>query len=95
MGDCKNCPDKNTGRRLISIADNANWHFSRAEVRDAQKWRWRACSSSSDCGLACCYLFKDIAQNAECVDADTGKVYAPDLYAALKRPEFKCPRGLF
>ena len=91
---CRNC-GKDTAQRLITIRQNADYYFSRGEIAKAQTWRWKACSGSSDCGLACCNLDKEAGKVADCVDPDTGSYLASNLYEALKRPEFKCPRGLF
>lgn len=69
--------------------------FQAGKVAAAQRHRWQHCGHASACGMACANLEKEAGRTPSCVDADTGRVLAPDLYAALKRPEFLCPTDRF
>ncbi len=64
--------------------------FDAGNLKAAGIHRWHKCATSSECGYACPALDKDADQKPSCPEGN-----AVDLYAFLKRPDFRCPRGHF
>lgn len=62
--------------------------FEKGQLDAARRHRWMQCAMSNGCGLACERLDKEVGEQPSC-----GKT--ANLYEALKRRDFKCPRGLF
>jgi len=94
MGDCgkgrRRPPAEQLARRRALIGRL----FDAGQIAQAQKHRWGECAHGHGCGLACDQLDKEAGQVPSCV-GDRGRLVTEDLYAALKRPEFRCPLGRF
>ncbi len=91
---CSGCGKDSPGGRARRGAQ-ADRLFDAGRVRAAQRYRWQQCGRGNRCGLACENLDKEAGHVPACIDAETRRVVAADLYAALKRPEFHCPREQF
>ena len=68
--------------------------FGKGNARAAFKHRLAQCVHASECGRLCPSLVKGpgVSQIA-CVNVETGE--SVNLYEALEREDFICPRGLF
>ena len=78
----KQNPDVATARKRV-VTDL----FTKGQPSAAFFHRFMACCTASECGRLCVNLDKESDQKPTCKGLD--------LYAALERPEFECPLGLF
>ena len=67
--------------------------FEQGKTRRAMFHRLSLCCHAGDCGRLCRWLVKGPGVRAFCV-GPAGDVRR-DLYAALAKPDFRCPDGRF